>query len=254
MTSQHYLAHFSRQSQQYFSYRPDYPTELFAYLATLVSAENTVWDCGTGNGQAALSLAQYFKTIIATDIHFQPLQIAPKHNHIHYVCGLAEKACIKDNCIGLITIAQALHWFNLPDFYAEVRRVAQNNAIIAAWCYSLGSISPHVDRYIRQLYDEILIADWPVERRYIDDHYTKIAFPFLPLTAPAMTIKKKYNFARFIGYLNTWSAVKQYQQRVGKNPIDLVKNQLLATWGSPDLQYTMQWPIHILIGKVKELL
>jgi hypothetical protein len=55
--------HFSSHSQQYAQYRPKYPDELYTYLASLAPARSLAWNCGTGNGQAALGLAKHFDVV-----------------------------------------------------------------------------------------------------------------------------------------------------------------------------------------------
>ena len=59
--------HFSTQAADYAKYRPHYPPALFEYLASIAPAKKVAWDCGTGNGQAALGLALHFEMVIATD-------------------------------------------------------------------------------------------------------------------------------------------------------------------------------------------
>jgi len=211
-----YIKHFNQESEKYLYYRPDYPQNLFTYLSTLANSDEYVWDCGTGNGQAALALTKHFAGIIATDINFAQLAVGLQDEKVHYVCCLAEQTPIPANSISLITVAQALHWFNFPDFYQEVRRVAKPDAFIAAWCYSLGKLNSELDPIINKLYQGILGDEfWPKQRHFIDEQFQTIPFPFQKMTVPTFLIEKKMNFFALIGYLNTWSAVKEYQQRVG---------------------------------------
>jgi len=123
-----YINHFNQQSDQYFLCRPDYPDALFDYLAEQVDSKARVWDCGTGTGQAAKSLAERFDTVIATDVNSGQLAVATPMNNIQYYCCPAEKTAIDAGSINLITVAQALHWFNFESFYAEVRRVSAPKA------------------------------------------------------------------------------------------------------------------------------
>ena len=226
-----YIKHFNRQSEGYLSYRPDYPDALFDFLVTLVPKNASVWDCGTGNDQAAQALASRFSQICATDINLSPLTVGSKSNTVNYMCCLAEKSCFADNSFHLITVAQALHWFNLPDFYNEVRRVGGTSSVFASWCYSLCSINPSIDHLVSKLYTEILGDKfWPKERRYIDEKYQTISFPFEKFATPTFTIDKTFSFSMFLGYLNTWSAVKEYQDRMGANPINIISKELEEAW------------------------
>lgn len=250
-----YIDHFAEKSNQYLVFRPDYPTILFDYLASLVKEHDLAWDCGTGNGQAAFALANYFTKVVATDINQEQLTVAPKKNNISYVCCPAEKTQILNNSVDLITVAQALHWFDFSAFYTEVQRVAKPEGVFAAWCYSLGSINSKIDSLIKKLYVEILgDTYWPAARKYIDEKYITIPFPFVKLATPQFYIKKSLDYSELLGYLQTWSAVKEYQRRVQQNPIDLILDDLKKAWGDQQKEQVMHWPIHLLVGYVKEVI
>jgi SAM-dependent methyltransferase len=246
-----YINHFGEQAADYLQFRPDYPDTLYAYLSSLVKEHDLVWDCGTGNGQAASNLAGYFKKVIGTDINQKQLDVAIKKDNIYYHCWPAEKTDIAGTTVDLITVAQALHWFNFDEFYREVLRVAKPNGIIAAWCYSLGRMNPEVNQVMDNLYYTILgDTYWPGERKYIDHAYRTIPFPFEVLLTPAFFIEKKMNFVQLVGYLNTWSACKEYQKRNQKNPLELIYATLQTAWGDRDMQHIMRWPIHLRVGRI----
>jgi ubiquinone/menaquinone biosynthesis C-methylase UbiE len=247
-----FVDHFNQQSTEYSLCRPDYPDSLFDYLAGLVDGNSTVWDCGAGSGQATKALAERFKRVIATDVNQKQLDAAPKFANVDYRCCKAEQTTIPDNSIHLTTIAQALHWFDFPRFYEEVRRVSTPNALIAAWCYSLASFNNGmIDAVVHTLYYELLGKEfWPKERCYVDEEYATIPFPFSKQPSPTLFIEKNINFEQFIGYLLTWSAVKEYQHRTHNNPIDLIYLKLAQAWGEPQQERAIHWPLHCIIGKV----
>ena len=247
-----YIKHFAQNPDEYLQYRPDYPVALFEYLASLCDRRQLAWDCGTGNGQAAIALAAFFKKVVASDVNQEPLNIALQKDNLTYHCWPAEQTELEDASVDLITVAQALHWFDLDSFYAEARRVAKPNGIIAAWCYSLGSVTPAIDKVVQKLYHDILgDAYWPKERRYIDVGYKTILFPFKKLKPPAFEVQKSFQMSALIGYLRTWSAVKEYQLQHEKDPVDEIMPDLETAWGSHDKIYTMRWPIHLLVGKLR---
>ncbi len=249
-----YIQHFSHQSSEYLQYRPMYPDELYEYLASNTQNRDIAWDCATGNGQAAVKLADYFNKVIATDISQEQLDIAIRKENIYYECCLAEKTSIPSSTIDLITIAQALHWFNFEEFYLEVNRIAKQDAMIAAWSYSLGKINSTIDSVIEDLYENILgDAYWPKERRFIDDFYSNIPFPFKRIKTPKFKLQKIMNLEMVVGYLNTWSAVKEYQKQNSLNPVHLIKEELEKVWGDPKKEYVMEWPLHLLFGKVHDV-
>lgn len=240
-----YIEHFSEQSEDYLSYRPQYPKELFLYFQTQVSEHQVVWDCGTGNGQAAVELAKIFQKVIATDISQAQLQQAVKKENIVYQCSPAEKTNIASQSVDLVTVAQALHWFSFEPFYQEVRRVLKPNGWIAAWCYSLGQVTPEIDELTQKLYRQL---PWPSERHYIEEKYETIPFPFYKIKTPSFQIEKNINFEQFIGYLNTWSAVKEYMKHEENNPIDALVLELEKAWGGTQVRRYMRWHLYLLMG------
>lgn len=244
-----YIKHFNQQAVNYLRFRPNYPESLYDYLRSLLKEWHCAWDCGTGNGQAALALSKRFEEVIATDVNKAPLEAAPKRANIYYLCCPAEKTPIADQSVDLITIAQALHWFNFDLFYNEVRRVARESAVIAAWCYSLGQFNSALDKPIQQLYGQILGDNyWPSQRHYIDKEYRTLPFPFTLIKTPSFSIEKEMTLPELLGYLNTWSAVKEYELRNQKNPINLVAEELASSWGEPMKKHKISWPMHLLAG------
>lgn len=243
-----YQDHFSQNPEAYRAFRPDYPESLYDFLYQHVIEFNLAWDCATGNGQAAQVLAKRFHNVIATDLSEAQLKAAPQINNVEYRCERAEKTSLKNHTVDLITIAQALHWLDLLPFYNEVKRVGTQKAVLAAWCYSLAVINPEIDAQVQRLYEEILGTYWPKERKYIDKHYENIYFPFEKILAPKFRCEKQMDLPAFIGYLNTWSAVKEYQKVTHHNPVDLIQGELVKLWDQETMQ--VSWPIHMLVAKI----
>jgi hypothetical protein len=247
-----YVNHFGEKSSEYLQYRPDYPQALYQYLASLCGSHDLAWDCATGNGQAAIQLANYFDQVIASDMNQEQLKVAVTKDNIQYQHWPAEKTGLSQQSVDLITVAQALHWFNINEFYEEVQRVSKSSGIIAVWCYPLGSINNiEIDAIIKKLYDDILgPAYWPKERHYIDDDYKTIPFPFKKINTPEFKMEKRMNLEQLLGYLHTWSAVKQYQQMNHDDPVTQILPDLQHAWGQPQAERIMQWPIRLLVGNI----
>jgi ubiquinone/menaquinone biosynthesis C-methylase UbiE len=129
--------HFSSVAGNYAAFRPDYPRELFQWLASVSPARSAAWDCATGNGQAAVGLAEYFKTVIGTDASADQIANATPHPKIRYSVVPAEKSGLTAQSMDLITVAQSAHWFDLDRFYSEVRRVLRPGGCVALWCYGV---------------------------------------------------------------------------------------------------------------------
>lgn len=240
---------FSKQSQVYAKFRPAYPPELFSYLAALCRAHELAWDCGTGNGQSALSLAAYFKTVYATDPSAEQLQHALPHERITYNVEKAESSSLKDLSADLVTVAQAVHWFDLDRFYTEVKRVLKPGGILAVWAYGLPSISESVDPVIRYFHDEVLGDFWQKENRLIEQEYRPLFFPFEPLAAPELTMHKIITREDLIGLLHSWSAVQRYKDFHHTDPVKDLEAQLENAWPDPDVKQEASWKLILKAGR-----
>lgn len=241
--------HFSERAAEYARFRPRYPTRLFQYLADAAPARDRAWDCGTGSGQAAAGLAPLFRSVIATDPSAAQLAAAEPHPHVEYRES-AEGAPVEDASVDLVAAASAAHWFDLERFYAEVRRVAKPHGLVALWCYSLPSVDAEVDAMLRRFATEVVGPSWPPERRYVDRHYRTLPFPFREFPAPSFRMEARWSLADLIGYVRTWSAVRQYREARGRDPIDLLEQELAVRWDEAGSKRTVTWPIHLRVGRV----
>lgn len=240
---------FSSQSDLYAKYRPSYPQAFFDYLNSIVPNKQNAWDCGTGNGQVAFELAKTFECVFATDISQSQIDNAMQANNIFYSVQPAEKTNFPNQQFDLMVVAQAIHWFDFEKFYAEVKRTAKSDSVICAVGYGLMEISENIDPLINEFYENVLGYYWDKERRYIDEQYQTIPFPFEEISAPRFAIKRSWALEHLIGYLNTWSAVKHFVQRNKFNPIDDFRERLLHEMGEKNEQ-EVRFPLLLRIGKV----
>ena len=241
--------HFSTQSAAYAKHRPRYPSALFEYLASVTTEHERAWDCATGNGQAALGLARCFTEVIATDASRQQLLSAAPHERIRYRVAAAEQSGLEPGSVDLITVAQALHWFDLEAFYTEVRRVLKGSGVLAVWAYNLLEISPEVDFLINEFYGETVGPYWPPERQLIEEGYRTIAFPFRELEPPPFLMEASWNLAELAGYLRTWSATRRFTEARGFDPVTDLTVKLLAAWGAPaEEEKRVRWPLSLRVG------
>ncbi|MCK6693897.1 MAG: class I SAM-dependent methyltransferase [Thermoanaerobaculia bacterium] len=231
---------FSTQASLYARFRPAYPPELIRQLSDLAPARSAAWDCGTGNGQVALQLAEYFEQVYATDISEKQLGQAPPHPRIRYALEPAEHCSAPDRAFGLIVVAQAIHWFHFDLFYAQVRRVLKPGGVLAVVGYGLfRTDSPAVDHVIHQrFYKEITEPYWDPERRYLDEEYRTIPFPFDEIPMPEFSMRYRWTLPDVLGYLNTWSAVQQKR----------IEAELLEAWGGVG-ERAINTPLYLRAGR-----
>lgn len=242
--------HFSVQAADYAKYRPHYPAAMFEYLAAIAPARKVAWDCGTGNGQAALGLAPYFDLVIATDPSEKQIRYAVPHEKVKYIVAPAEKTNIASQSVDLIMVAQALHWFAHEKFYAEVRRVAPPGGIIAVSMYNLLYSAPEITTIVNEFYFDIVGPYWPPERKHIEAEYRTIPFPFAEIKTPPFNLEKHWNLSELLGYLNTWSATQRFMAQNGFNPLEKIADRLASVWGNPENKKPLAWPLHLRVGKV----
>ena len=245
--------YFSVQADRYVAFRPHYPDALFEALCRDLPANALVWDCATGNGQAATMLGRRVVQVIGTDQSAAQLGNAIPHEHVRYVQAYAEAMPLQDHCVDLITVAQALHWFDFDRFYAEAARVLKPGGVIAAWTYSFLSVLPQLggdlERGLRGFYHDVVGPYWPAERRWVDECYRTIPFPFAAIELAEFVIEVDWNLASVVGYVSSWSATQRYLTATGNDPIPALFERLSASWGAPANTRSLRWALSIRAGR-----
>jgi len=245
--------HFSARSSVYARYRPHYPDALFEWLARTSSNRQCAWDSATGSGQAAIGLARWFESVVASDASERQVANARVHPSVTYLVSLSEKTPIPDRSIDLVFMAQALHWLDVKAFYDEVRRVSRPAALIAICSYSLMKIDPLIDERVDEFYDGVLGDYWPAERRHIDAHYLDLPFPFEAIPCPGFEMRHDWDLPELLGYIGTWSAVQRFEQERGRDPMPMFAETIASGWGKATNRRTVTWPLHLRVGKVHAL-
>lgn len=237
---------FSQHATDYAQFRPHYPPDLFAWLASIAPARELAVDVGAGNGQAAVALAQHFERVIAVDPSAKQIANAPASptDQVIYQQGTAEDLGCSSGTADLLVAAQAFHWFKQDAFFAEVRRVARPSGCLAVWCYGLGTITPDLDKLVYELYETRLGPCWEPERKLVEAGYGGIAFPFAELAPPRFNMRLAWSLEHLIGYLNTWSALKRHLRDKGDNPLADMLPRFQRAWGTAN-EREVTWPISV---------
>ena len=238
---------FSNQAAVYAQFRPQYPEQLINYICSFVLEKELVWDCATGNGQSAKLLSNHFNKVIATDISQQQIDNAFKAPNIFYSLEAAENTSLEENTVDLITVSQAIHWFDFDKFYAEVNRIAKSGAVIAVWCYSLLKISEEIDEIINDYHFKTLDVYWDPERKYLDDNYANIPFPFPQKETKSFTIELDWTIEQLEGYFETWSALQKFLKANSCSPIPELMQKIKMHWGDSETRKII-FPIHLKLG------
>ncbi len=239
--------HFSGHAVDYAAHRPKYPLALFRYLSGLTEDRALAWDCATGNGQAAVALAAFFEGVIATDASKEQLEAAESHPRVRYVTAPAEASPLEAHSADLVTVAQALHWFDVDAFHREVARVLRPGGFLAVWCYGLSKIAPEIDRLLEVFHYETVGPYWPLERRHIEERYQSLAFPYESLSAPIFEMSLSWTAEELFAYLRTWSSVKRYMKEKGRDPVDRLEEAVRPLWGGG--VHEVRWPLTLKVGR-----
>ena len=240
--------HFSGHAAGYAQARPTYPAALFDWLASQCGERALAWDAGCGNGQAACELAARFKRVVATDPSAEQIAQATPHARIEYRVEPAEAPTLADHSVDLATVAQAMHWFDLPRYFASVRRVLKPTGVIAVWTYGLSRVDEAVDRVFMRLYDDVLGPYWPPERRHVQNGYAELPFPFTPIEAPPFAMECDWTLAQYLAYIRTWSATQRYLRTNGEDPVALVERDFAQAWGDVEVPRCVSWPLGLRAG------
>jgi SAM-dependent methyltransferase len=237
-------------SDGYTRFRPRYPRALFEFVASLTPVHRRAWDCGAGSGQATLDLAEWFDEVQGTDVSAEQIARAPAHPKILWHVAAAEAAPLVGGSVDLVAVAQALHWFDHRRFYEEVRRVASATAAITAWSYSAPLMDGAVGTALTQFTRETLGPYWPPERRYVDEAYRTIPFPFERIAAPELELTERWTRGQVLGYVRTWSATSSYIEKHRADPVLGLERQLDDLWPNASNARLIAWPLVILAGMV----
>lgn len=244
MTELAFKDHFSGHAGSYAAHRPTYPETLFAFLADICVDHELAWDCATGNGQAARSLTPFFRRVIATDASEQQIASAEQHPKIEFRVALAESSGIGAASVDLITVAQALHWFNIDAFFAEACRILKPGGVLAVWSYERCLVDAECNEIIEQVFDEVEDY-WPSEREIVDGHYSSIMMPLPEIPVEAFDMRLDWTAAEMLAYMRTWSASRRYMQANNSDPVALYEQELRRTWGNG--RRDLRWPLTIRV-------
>ena len=241
---------FDQGGQAYARFRPAYPPELAAFLASLTRDHRLAVDVGCGSGQLTRLLARHYDRVVGIDPSADQIANAPADARIDYRCAPAERMPLAAGSASLVTAAQAAHWFDLPAFYREVRRVARPGALLALVSYGVLRLDPGLDQRFQVFYRDEIGPWWPPQRKLVDTGYATVDFPFPEREAPVLEIRCTWPLTQFLGYLSTWSAVRSAREAGQEQLLHAFRNDMAAAWGDPGLARLVRWPIHMRIGRL----
>lgn len=240
---------FSAQAEVYKNHRPIYPSELYNIILQSTANRGVCWDCATGNGQVAVELAKHFKLVQATDISEQQIQYAPKKENIIYSICRAESTLFESGSFDLITVAQAMHWFDFDAFNKEADRVLKDDGTICVWGYGPLKMQGEVGRLVEKFYKDIIGPYWDAERNHIDEGYKNVTFDFKDVKLyNDSAIEANWPIETLQGYFNFWSSVQNYIKKNGESPVPDMMKQIAEVWPDGE-KMKARLPVFMKVGK-----
>ncbi len=246
MTERVFADHFSTHAGAYSAARPQYPPALFAALAGVSRQRECAWDCATGSGQAAVALTKHFDRVIATDASASQLHHATRHRRVDYLVGVAERPSLAPNSVDLVTVAQALHWFDIETFFVACRRVLRPGGVLAYWCYGDAHITSDCNRIMREFFAS-LEAYWPPETAIVEARYASVTAPFPRESVGEFTMEAEWTVEEMLAYMSTWSACQRNRREIGADPLLRCADALRDAWGGG--RRTVRWPLYLTVAR-----
>lgn len=240
---------FEQGGEAYARFRPEYPAELAQFLASISPSTALAVDVGCGNGQLTGHLATHFDKVLGLDPSADQIAHATEHPRIAYGCAPAERLPVADHSADLITAAQAAHWFDLPRFYEEARRIAVPHGVVALISYGVLRLDEALDTRFSHFYWQEIGPYWPAERKLVDTGYVDLPFPFEEQAVPVLEICKAWTLEELLGYISTWSAVRSVREASREDILQRFAADLAQLWGSPECRREVRWPINMRVGQ-----
>ncbi len=188
-----------------------------------------------------------FERVIATDASEKQIAHAEQHPRVEYRTAAAEESSLDARSVDVVTVAQALHWFELERFYLEVRRVLKSQGLVAAWAYKLATITPEIDVVVNHYYTDVVGPYWPAERVLVEK-FEELPFGFDEIAPPRFEMVAEWDVEKLLGYLRTWSATQRFTSAEQRDPLERVAGALRGAWGNKLRRVV--WPLTVRAGRV----
>lgn len=245
--TENYQHLFDPQAANYVRYRPGYPAELFEFLNSITPDHRLAWDVGTGSGQAATQLAEFFNAVLATDSSEAQVSQAKPNEKITFLALPAEDSQLADASCDLVTAANAVHWFDLDAFYNEVNRVLKPQGVIAVWGYGWLIGPDYMKDVLEAFYDHVR-PYWPEPTKYVQEKYRNLPFPFAEIEKPTLSLEETWSVERMLGFYSSWSASEICRTTTGVSPIIKLAEDLKAVAPDELSTHKISLPLYMRVG------
>jgi ubiquinone/menaquinone biosynthesis C-methylase UbiE len=197
-----------------------------------------------------LELVKHFERVIATDASSEQLRHAAQHPQVEYRVAKAEQSGLDEGSADLVTVASALHWFDLDRFYSEARRVIRSGGVLAAWTYHVGHVEPPFDHILGRFYRDVVSSYFAPGARLVDDRYAAITLPGEAVEVGTFTVSAAWSLDQMLAFIEHWSGTQQYIKERGEDPVAQIAQELAGIWGERERIYVVRWPLYMRIARL----
>jgi SAM-dependent methyltransferase len=245
----HHHKLFSDKSDLYAHARPEYPQEVFTYLASICPSTHLAWDSACGNGQAAMGLIKEFDRVYASDVSKEQISNAKAHSRIRYEAVRSENTLLESDSCDLICVAQALHWFDYDLFWPEARRILKPGGIFTAIGYNWASVNEEIDLEVDKHVFDIIKPYWATQNQLIWDHYRDLQIPFAKLDTPKFVMEVNWSLKELFGFMHTFSATRRCMDAIGGQFFEDAYAIVAEFWGEPNIKRPVEFDFVFYVGK-----
>lgn len=111
-------------------------------------------------------------------------------------------------------------------------------------------VEPGLRERFELFYWREISSFWPPERRLVETGYRDIDFPFPQVPVAALSIRRSWPLDAFLGYLGTWSAVRNAAESGHDDVLRHYAADLTEAWGEPSRPRDVVWPITVRAGRL----
>jgi SAM-dependent methyltransferase len=237
--------HFSAVAAEYASARPEYPDALYDWIAAIAPAERLLWEAGCGSGQATRGLARRFDRVHATDPSAAQVALARGPANVVFAVEPGERCSLPDASADAACVAQALHWFERPAFFAECARVLKRGGVLVAWGYQDIVMPDRALAAANEALQRDILPYWPPQRALVDAAYAGFDWPFPAMRAPGFELRARWTLPRLLGYFSSYSATQRFRASQGTDPVAAHAPAIAAAWGDPETEREVRWPLFV---------
>ena len=224
-------------SERYAKCRTKLPVPLIENLLSQhVGPQPGLWlDVGCGPGTSTQELIGRSEKIIGVDISETQLEEARKavvHPSVTFLQGGGEALPVESASADIITVVQAVHWFDLPAFFKEAERVLKPGGVLGLVCYPHYEVpsSPTMNVAMKHVFFEFLGPYFfRPTMKHLEERYANIIIPFGANTRTSLQLSCKQTYDELVYSVSAWSGFQNYCEKhelTDEEGIQMVENAM----------------------------